>query len=104
MIHVLFTLSLIAETGAESLAIGSEQNPQDFQLPAPAVAESLRSPVADTPAGGLKKEHQLQAAQIEGDIVAPQGFQDFKDVVPRSRRLLEERLQFKLWEATRLGY
>jgi hypothetical protein len=96
MIHVLFTLSLIAETGAESLAIGSEQNPQDFQLPT--------SSAAEVPAGGLKKEHQLQAAQIEGDIVAPQGLQDFKDVVPKSRRLLEERLQFKLWEATRLGF
>jgi len=83
MIHVLFALSLTSDAGAESLTLSSEQNPQDFQLPSVSVA--------DAPSGGLKKEHELQAAQIEGNIVAPQGLQDFKDVVPQSRRLLEER-------------
>jgi len=114
MISVVLMLGLVADPGTGALTIGSDQNPQDFQLPIPpketasSASQSQSSvgslPVQQADSGGLKKEHELKQADIEGNMVAPQGFQDFKDVVPRSRRLLEERLQFKLWEATRLGF
>lgn len=91
---IIFFLSLVSNSPAVEIPLSLDQNPQDFLLPTQPQEASV----------GLKKEHQLQQAEIEGKIVAPQGFQEFKDVVPRSRRMLEERLQFKLWEATRLGF
>ena len=114
MTSFVLMLGLVANAGAGALTLGADQNPQDFQLPIPPKETVSPAPQSETPAavlpvqqadsGGLKKEHELKQADIEGNMVAPQGFQEFKDVVPRSRRLLEERLQFKLWEATRLGF